>query len=441
MANYPNSVLKAAGKEVGLPEGQIGNSEVGHLNIGAGQIVYTGLSLIQKALDDKSFYKNEAFLKSAKHAEKNNGTVHVMGLMSPGGVHSLDIHVFEILKTLHNEGIKNVTVHAFTDGRDVAPRSVITTLEKLQKDLDEYGYKLGSIQGRLYAMDRDAMFEKTEKAYEAIRGNATNTFTNVIDYINSQYNDKDLNDEFIEPAINATEGTNFLKDGDSIILFNFRPDRSRQLAHLFVGSKLYDVKPKNPVKNIQLTIMMPYEGIDNADVAFDSMEVKTPIGLILADAGKTQLRIAETQKYAHVTFFMDGGQDVQLKGADRILVDSAKIDNFANKPEMSAVGITDKLLPVLEKYDVVIMNYANPDMVGHTGDIKATIKAVEVIDTEISRLKSKVDELGGTMFITADHGNAEIMKDEKGNVVTKHTTSDVPFISTDKSCSPVNTYG
>ncbi len=429
--DYPNTRLEASGIPVGLPDGQIGNSEVGHLNIGSGTIVYTGLALISKAIEDKSFYKNEAFLASIENAKKNNSTIQLMGLLSPGGVHSLETHLFEILALLHNEGIKDVTVHAFTDGRDVAPRSVKASLTKLEAVLNDYGFKLGSIQGRLYAMDRDAMFEKTEKAFETLKGNSTNSFSNSIDYIDSQYA-KDLNDEFIEPAINSDDTVKFLNDKDSIIFFNFRPDRARQLAHLFVGSDLYPNKPKNPVNGLDLTIMMPYAGIE-ARVAFDSMKLESTLGSIVSEAGLNQIRIAETQKYAHVTFFMDGGVDIELKGAKRILIPSLKIDDFSKQPEMSALEITNKLLPELANNDLVIMNYANPDMVGHTGNLDATIKAVEIIDAELTKLYNEVEKLGGTMFITADHGNAEIMKDEEGNVVTKHTTSDVPFISTDKT--------
>ncbi len=428
--DYPFSRLAASGKKVGLPEGQIGNSEVGHLNIGAGQVVFTGLALIKNALKDGSFFKNEAFLKSVAHAKKHKSTIQVMGLLSEGGVHSLEGHLWSILEFLNKEKIKNVVVHAFTDGRDVAPRSVKASLIKLNKLLDKYGYKLGSIQGRLYAMDRDSMFEKTEKAFEAIKGNTENTFDNVIEYIDSQYNTKELNDEFIEPAVNSDPKVKFLSENDSVIFFNFRPDRARQLSHLMVGSSLYDAKPAKAVKNLQLTIMMKYEGI-KADVAFESMDVETPIGKVISEAGLKQLRIAETQKYAHVTFFMDGGVDIELKGADRILVPSLKIDNFATNPEMSAEKITKKLVDNLDKYDFVIVNYANPDMVGHTGDLEAAKLAVEITDKQIATLKYAVDELGGTMFVTADHGNAEIMADVTG-VVTKHTTSDVPFICTDK---------
>ncbi len=430
MNDYPNTRLTASGQTVGLPDGQIGNSEVGHLNIGSGTIVYTGLSLISEAIKNGSFYKNEAFLSSIENAKTNNSTIHLMGLLSPGGVHSLETHLFEILKLLNDEGIKNVTVHAFTDGRDVAPRSVKSSLTKLMDVLNKYGYNLGSIQGRLYAMDRDAMFEKTEKAFETIKGNSSNSFADPIEYIDSQYS-KDLNDEFIEPAINSNDSIKFLADKDSIIFFNFRPDRARQLAHLFVGSKLYENKPANPVNDIHLTIMMPYEGI-TANVAFDSMKLENTLGSVVSEAGLKQIRIAETQKYAHVTFFMDGGVDIELDGAKRILIPSKKIDDFSQSPEMSALEITEKLIPELANVDLVIMNYANPDMVGHTGNLEATIKAVEIIDGELTKLKAAVDSLGGVMFITADHGNAEIMADENNNVVTKHTTSDVPFISTDK---------
>ena len=432
MEKYPWSRLSASGPTVGLPEGQIGNSEVGHLNIGAGQIVYTGLSLIRNAIDNGTFNSNEAFLKSIAHAKKNNSTLHVMGLLSPGGVHSLEEHAFAVLDMLNVNGIKDVTFHAFTDGRDVSPRSCKPSFAKLQSKLDEYGYKLGSIAGRLYAMDRDAMFNKTEVAYDALRGVANTTFSDSAAYIDSQYA-ADLNDEFINVAINEDPTVKFLSDNDSIIFFNFRPDRSRQLAHLVLGSELYKETPKHPVKNVQLTSMMKYEKIDKAAVAFESMLVADPIGKVLSENNLKQLRIAETQKYAHVTFFMDGGKVEEYKGMTQILVQSPKVDDFAEIPEMSAFGITEKLLPELSKVDVVIMNYANPDMIGHTGDMDAAIKAVEVIDEQIKTLYAEVSKLGGTMFITADHGNAEIMKDVDGNVVTKHTTNDVPLIVTDAS--------
>lgn len=433
LANFPNSVIGAAGKAVGLPEGQIGNSEVGHLNIGAGEIVYTGLSLVQKALDDGTFSKNAAFLKSIDFAKANDGTVQIVGLLSPGGVHSLETHLFALLKGLHEQGVEKATVHVFTDGRDVEPRSVNLSLEKLMKLLKEYGYKLGSIGGRLYGMDRDQNFDKTQIAYNAMQGKAKKTFDDVFKYVEDQYNIENHNDEFIDVAVSSDSNTEFFKEGDSVIFFNFRPDRAQQLAHLIIGSNKYDYIPSNQVKNTQMSVMMKYEGIEKADVAFDSWIVDNTIGSIISKAGLKQLRIAETQKYGHVTFFMDGGNDIELKGSDRILVKSIKVDDFSKAPLMSAEKITDELIKVLGNYDVVIMNYANPDMVGHTGNLKATEVAVNFLDTQIGRLKEAVDSLGGTMFITADHGNAEITEDENGNPATKHTTSDVFLITTDKN--------
>ena len=433
LKEYPNSVLGAAGESVGLPEGQIGNSEVGHLNIGAGEIVYTGLSLIRKALDEGIFADNKAFAKSIEFAKENSGTVQVVGMLSPGGVHSLEEHLFALLDAMHSKGVKDVTVHAFTDGRDVAPRSVKPSLKKLMTKLEEYGYKLGSIGGRLYGMDRDKNFDKTQVAFDAMTGKASKTFDDIFEFIENQYNVEDNNDEFIDVAINNDQNVKFFKEGDSVIFFNFRPDRAQQLAHLIIGSDLYDYKNPNTILKTQLTIMMKYEGIDKADVAFDSWEVKNTIGSTLSKAGLKQLRIAETQKYGHVTFFMDGGVDIKLPGADRILIDSVKVDNFADAPLMSAKGITDELIKVLGNYDVVIMNYANPDMVGHTGNLEAAKVAVHHLDEQLGRLHEAVKTLGGTMFITADHGNAEITEDADGNPATKHTTSDVFLIATDKN--------
>ncbi len=430
--NYPWTSLKAAGQAVGLPVEQMGNSEVGHLNIGAGQVVYTGLSLINNAIEDKTFFTNKSFLTSINHSKTNHSTLHLMGLLSPGGVHSLQEHLFLLLDLAYQKQVKNLTVHIFTDGRDVSPRSVKPWLEKLIIKLKQYNYQLGSICGRLYAMDRDKKFNKTIQAYDAICGKSNHYFHDPLTYVNQQYA-KNLNDEFFEPAINDDKNVRFLKDNDSVIFFNFRPDRARQLTHLIVGSKLYDYQLPQQLKNIQLTTMMKYEGITNVDVAFDSMHLDNTLGSVLAKNHLSQLRIAETQKYAHVTFFFDGGNDIKYDGSQRILIPSPKIDNFAHKPEMAAKEITDALLTNMQKYDVVIVNYANPDMVGHTGDLNATIKAIQVIDHEIGRLKTYIAQIGGVMFITADHGNAEIMLDKNNQPATKHTTSDVPFICTDQT--------
>lgn len=432
--SFPYMEIEAAGEAVGLPHGQMGNSEVGHLNIGAGKVVYTGLSLITQAIRDGSFYENHAFLNSIKHAQDNNGTVHVMGLLSQGGVHSIQNHLFHILDLLNQKGVKNVMVHIFGDGRDVAPKSIEADIKKLYEYTSKYDYKIASICGRIFAMDRDEKFDKTEEAFQMLLGNASNSFNGYRDlhaYVQGQYS-KNITDEFIQCAINKEEGVKFLKDNDSVIFFNFRPDRARQLSHLLVGSELYGYLSSSKLKNIHLTTMMKYEGITKCEVAFDSMIISNPLGKVVANAGLKQLRIAETQKYAHVTFFMDGGNDIELKNADRILIPSLKNDNFAEVPQMSAKEITDALIEKLGDYDLVIMNYANPDMVGHTGDLKAAIKAVEFLDQQITRLYSEVTKLGGTLVITADHGNCEIMLDEKGEPATKHTSSLVPLCITKK---------
>ncbi|MCU9932846.1 2,3-bisphosphoglycerate-independent phosphoglycerate mutase [Mycoplasmopsis cynos] len=429
---YPNSILQASGEYVGLPKGQMGNSEVGHLNIGAGTIVYTGLSLIKKALADGTYKTNKAFLEVFNNVKENNSTLHLMGLLSPGGVHSLEDHLFELLTAAYEFGIKKVSVHCFGDGRDVAPESIKPSLEKLQSLCDKYGYHIASLAGRFYAMDRDKMFDRVEKAYDALLGKSNTTFKNAIDYVDLQYKNG-ITDEFLVPAINESlSKDSFVKDYDSIIFFNFRPDRARQLAHIFIKSDLYDFKPKNEVQINKFCSMMKYEGLQTI-VAFDEMEVPMPIGKVLELANLKQLRIAETQKYAHVTFFMDGGNDIEFKNSHRIMVDSLKVESYADAPEMSAKGITDALIDNALNYDVTIMNFANPDMVGHTGNLNSTIKAVSFLDTQIKRIVDWAEANDVTVFITADHGNAEITEDENNKPATKHTSSPVMFICTDKN--------
>ncbi len=427
--NYPNSIIQASGEYVGLPKGQMGNSEVGHLNIGAGEIVYTGLSLIGKEIEDNKFKSNKYFKEVFDDVKKNNATLHLMGLLSPGGVHSLEEHLFLLIDAAYENDVKNVSVHVFGDGRDVAPKSILASMEKLEKQLAKYNYNLASISGRFYAMDRDKMFDRNEKAYQAILGKSEQKFTSGVDYINKQYKEN-ITDEFFIPAINPN--ANFVKDGDSIIFFNFRPDRARQLTHLFIGSNIYDAKPSTPVKINKFVSMMKYEGLDTI-VAYSEMEVKNPIGKVISENGLKQLRLAETQKYAHVTFFMDGGVDIVYQNMDKKMIESLKIDSYADAPHMSAEGITDYLIENGKNYDLIIMNFANPDMVGHTGNLKSTIEAVSFLDSQIKRIKDWVEEIGGVLFITADHGNAEITEDEKGNPATKHTSSPVMLITTDKS--------
>ncbi|AJR12356.1 phosphoglyceromutase [Mesomycoplasma dispar] len=431
--NYPHSLITASGEEVGLPAGQMGNSEVGHLNIGAGFIVYTGISIINNALKTGAFFKNEKFIKAFEHSIKTGLPLQIMGLFSPGGVHSHQDHLFALIDFAADFGVKKLNIHLFGDGRDVGPKSIKPWIEKLILKLKNYeNYKIASISGRFYSMDRDKMFDRVELGYNALLGKAENTFTNPIDYVNLQYG-KGITDEFFEPAINLKVNKNdFLGDNHPVIFFNFRPDRARQLSHLILGTNLYKNKPKNPVKIDIFVSMMKYEGI-NSLVAFEEMKVENPLGKIIDNAGLKQLRLAETQKYAHVTFFVDGGIELELKNSDRILIDSLKVQSYADFPQMSAVEITDKLIEVGENYDFIIMNFANPDMVGHTGNLESTIKAVEILDSQIGRIHQWAKVKNFHFFITADHGNAELTEDENGNPSTKHTIFPVMLISSDKN--------
>lgn len=427
--NYPNSIIQASGEYVGLPGDQMGNSEVGHLNIGAGEIVYTGLSLIGKEIKEGTYKMNKKFIEAFDDVISKNSTLHLMGLLSDGGVHSLEEHLFLLIDSAYEYGVKKLSVHIFGDGRDVSPRCIISSLEKLENKLNKYSYNLASISGRFYSMDRDKMFDRNNKSYLAILGESENIFESGVQYVKSQY-DENISDEFLIPAIN--KNGNFVKDNDSIIFFNFRPDRARQLSHLFIGSNLYKEVPPKRVKISKFISMMKYEGI-NSIVAYSEMKVENTIGKVLSENNVKQLRISETQKYAHVTFFMDGGLDIVYPNSKRIMIESLKIDSYADAPQMSAKEITDKLLEVMYDFDVIIMNYANPDMVGHTGNLKAAIKSIEILDEQLGRIKNMIEDKGGVQFITADHGNAEITEDENGNPATKHTSSPVMLITTDKS--------
>lgn len=431
-SNCTHSILEASGKYVGLPEGQIGNSEVGHLNIGAGRIVYTGLSLINKQIEDKTFFKNEVLKKVMLDCKAKNTVLHLMGMLSNGGVHSHEDHLFALIEMAHELKLTKVSVHIFGDGRDVKPQSILPSIEKLESLVKKYGYTISSIAGRFYAMDRDQIFERNEQAFLCLLGKSKNKFDDLKKYVQDQY-DQQIYDEFFIPAQN--KNGLFVKDNDSIIFFNFRPDRARQLSHLFIGSNdLYSYQSLNKVKINKFVSFMNYEKIPSL-VAFKEMEIINPIGKVLEQNNLKQLRLAETQKYAHVTFFMDGGKEENYKGQKRILVDSIKAASFADCPQMSAKEITDELLSNIKNFDFVIMNYANPDMVGHTGNLKATIQAIEFLDKQFKRILDYVSQNKENVnwFITADHGNAEIVEDQNGKPVTKHTTSPVMLISYDNS--------
>lgn len=407
----------------------MGNSEVGHLNIGAGRVVYTGLSLINHSIKTGDFKKNQIFLDAIKKVKNNKKTLHLVGLLSDGGVHSHQDHLFELIELANESGLKDVSIHVIGDGRDVAPKSLINSLEKLTDLTNRYGYTISSIGGRYYGMDRDKMFDRVQLHFDALLGESKNKFFDVIQYINDSYG-QNITDEFIVPAIN--ENGKFIANNDSVIFFNFRPDRARQLSHCLIGSSLFDYDSTNRVQLEDFISMMKYEGIESK-VAIEEMKVDNPIGAVISQNNLKQLRLAETQKYSHVTYFMDGGVDVIYENSTRIMVDSLKVKTYDLAPKMSAKEITDKLIEHGLKNDLTIMNYANPDMVGHTGVLNATIEAIEFLDLQIKRVIDWANKNEVTVFITADHGNSEVMIDNKGGPATKHTDNPVMLVSTDKT--------
>ena len=432
MAMYPTTRIKACGMPVGLPDGQMGNSEVGHLNIGAGRTVYQSLTLINKAVEDKSFYTNEKFLKAVNNAKENNSKLHIWGLLSNGGVHSSNEHIYALLQLAKEQGLEKVYVHAFLDGRDVAPDSGVDFVKELADKMEEIGVgEIASVSGRYYAMDRDKRFDRVELAYDAIVNHKGESFDCPVQYVKDSYA-KDTLDEFVLPGYNAkVDGT--IEDKDSIIFANFRPDRAIQLATVITNPSFYpDYTPSKVVNDLVFVCMMKYADSVNGEIAFALQELSNTLGDYLSAKGMKQLRIAETEKYAHVTFFFDGGLDKEIEGATRVLVNSPKVATYDLQPEMSAYEVKDKLLEELDKdiHDVIIVNFANCDMVGHTGVIPAAIKAVSVVDECVGEVYDKVLQLGGTMLITADHGNAEEELDDQGNPFTAHTTNEVPLIVT-----------
>lgn len=430
--NYPFLKINASEEFVGLPKKQMGNSEVGHLNIGAGRIVYTGLSLINKEIKDKLFFKNKAFLNAIDHCKKNNSKLHILGLCSDGGVHSSLQHVFALMNIAKQNNIPTV-LHCFTDGRDVSPKSFINDLKQIELKAKKTNVKIGSVGGRFYAMDRDKRWERVEKEYLTLIGKEKNSFKNLSQYISQSYKNN-ITDEFIVPAYNANYKPSeiFIVNNDAVIFSNFRPDRARELSHLIYGSQYYDFIPKFKLSNIYFVTMMNYEGITPSIVAYPPQDIKNTLGEIISRNNLKQARIAETEKYAHVTFFMDGGKEIDFKNEKKILIPSPKVKTYDLAPEMSALEITENIIKEFDKQDVIIANYANGDMVGHTGNYQTAIKAVEVVDQQIGKLLKAANDKKWTLFIIADHGNCEEMIDANGNPITKHTLNLVPFIVTDK---------
>ena len=427
--NYPHSLLEASGEEVGLPVGQMGNSEVGHMNLGAGRIVYQPLQFINKSIKEKEIEHNKHILDTINHVKENNSSLHLFGLLSDGGIHSHINHLFAILDVCKKENLSNVYIHAFTDGRDTSPTSSGIFFKMLEEKMNEIGIgKLATISGRYYAMDRDNRYERVEKAYLAILDGVGEEYSTYEEALENNYK-KDITDEFIVPTILNKEG--MVKDNDGLIVFNYRPDRLRELFSA-ITNKENNCFERTIRNGLKLTTMMPVSDEVIYEHAFELPNLENTLGEYISNLGLKQLRIAETEKYAHVTYFFDGGVEKELENCKRILISSPKVATYDLKPEMSAYEITDTLINELDNdYDVIILNYANGDMVGHTGNFDAVVKTVEILDECLGKIYQKVKEKEGIMLIIADHGNCEYMLDEKGNVVTSHSTNKVPCILTD----------
>ena len=429
-SEYPHSLLEASGESVGLPAGQMGNSEVGHMNLGAGRIVYQPLQFINKSICDKSFFQNEEILKTIEFVKENNSSLHLLGLLSDGGIHSHLSHLFALLELCKAKNFKKVYIHVFTDGRDTLPDSATQYFQMLEKKMEELGIgKLATISGRYYAMDRDNRYDRVSKAYAAIVAGTGEEYDGYEEVLTSNYQ-RGITDEFIIPAILDKEG--IIQDNDGLLVFNYRPDRLRELFSAITNEKT-DCFDRVIRHNVKLTTMMPVSEEVVCHNAFSLPKLSNTLGEYISKLGLKQLRIAETEKYAHVTYFFDGGVEKDLLGAKRILIPSSKVATYDLKPEMSAYEITDTLLQELDHdYDLIILNYANGDMVGHTGVYEAAVKAVETLDECLGRLYNKVKQIDGTLLIIADHGNCEYMLDEEGNAVTSHSTNKVPCLLTKK---------
>lgn len=423
----------ASGTFVGLPKGQMGNSEVGHLNIGSGRIVYQDLTKITKDIEDGTFFDNEVLKKSVEHCKNNNSSLHIMGLLSDGGVHSHITHLYALMQLAKDNNIKNVYIHCFMDGRDTEPNSGIKFIKELEQKIEEIGVgEIATVAGRYYAMDRDKNYDRVKKAYDVLTKSDlnSNSIKDAESVIKESYKEE-VFDEFILPAITTeNKEVSRIKDNDSIIFFNFRPDRARELTRCFVDDE-FDFFSRKKLENINFVCFTDYdESIKNKYVAFKKEDIKNTLGEVVSKKGLRQIRIAETEKYAHVTFFLNGGKEKPFDNEERVLVPSPKeVPTYDLKPEMSAYEVCEEVLNAIdsEKYDLIIVNFANPDMVGHTGILNAAIKAIEAVDKCIGLIYDKIEGTDTNMFLCADHGNAEKMSDEEGNPFTAHTSNQVPF--------------
>ena len=426
---FAHTTLQASGLDVGLPDGQMGNSEVGHTNIGAGRVVFQDLPRITKSIQDGSFFENEAYIEAMDDCKERDGALHVFGLLSDGGVHSHITHIFALLELAKKRGLRRVFVHCFLDGRDVPPASGKEYVEQLVNKCKEIGVgQVATVMGRFYAMDRDKRWDRLQRAYDAIVLGVGAENADPVDAVQKSY-DAGVTDEFVEPIVCAKEGK--VKEGDSIIFMNFRPDRAREITRCFVDPAFTDVERKHGYFPVTYVCTTEYDAtMPNVLIAFPHRELVNIFGEYIARQGYTQLRIAETEKYAHVTFFFNGGEERVFPGEDRCLIPSPKVATYDLQPEMSAPEVTEEAVKRIEsgKYDVIILNFANCDMVGHTGVFDAAVKAVEAVDAGVGKVVEATTKMGGVSLITADHGNADRMLDDDGTTpYTAHTTNLVPF--------------
>ncbi|GAK11733.1 LOW QUALITY PROTEIN: 2,3-bisphosphoglycerate-independent phosphoglycerate mutase [Geomicrobium sp. JCM 19039] len=431
---YPHATLSASGEDVGLPKGQMGNSEVGHMNIGAGRVIHQNLSLINKGIAAGTFFENAVFAEAIQHAKRNKSAFHLYGLLSDGGVHSHQNHLYALLQHAKRHDFYNVYVHAFLDGRDVGQQSAKTYIESLQENMAKIGVgKLATMHGRYFAMDRDNRWERVEKSYRALVDGEGVVAEDPIAAIRESY-EKGVYDEFIERPSSQLHKS--IQTGDAIISFNYRPDRMIQLSKTMTDEQFTDFErgDRHPL-NLFYATMTQYDTSIKAEIAFPPTRPVNTLGEVLSEAGLRQLRIAETEKYPHVTFFLNGGQNNVFPGEERILIDSPKVATYDLQPEMSAIKVTDALLDTIagDQHDAIILNFANPDMVGHSGMLEPTIQAVETVDEQLGRIAEAVFAKGGKLIVTADHGNADEVTSEAGDAMTAHTTNPVPVIVTDET--------
>lgn len=434
--NYPHTTMQAAGLAVGLPEGQMGNSEVGHTNIGAGRVVYQSITRIDKAIKDGEFLTNEAFNGAISQVKENDSALHFFGLISDGGVHSHQRQLTALIESAKDKGVKKVYIHAFTDGRDVAPDSAAGFIQDLQEIVSKIGVgEIATISGRFYAMDRDNRWPRVKKAYDALFHGEGIKASDPVQAVKDSY-ENEVMDEFILPIVVEKDGEPVatVKDNDAIVFFNFRPDRAIQLSRAISEPDFDEFDRGETPKNVKFVTMTRYTAEMNADVMFPPIFLKNVLGQVLADHGLTQLRIAETEKYPHVTFFMNGGTNDEFPGENRILIPSPQVETYDLKPEMSAYEVGEALVDDIkaDKHDAIILNFANPDMVGHSGKLEPTIKSIEAVDENLGNIVDAILEKGGSAIIFADHGNADTLTTPEGNPHTAHTTVPVPVIVTKK---------